>query len=805
MDNASKLLELAKKKFGTLTKADQKLFKGVANGEIANYSVKEEKDNDPAKAENWGSKRVLKADRLAWLCTDKQAEKLVTHRGIRIKGARIEEKLDLEYGESLFPLIFEKCNFPQGMNLRDAKIRELNLDGTHTGPIDGDGLTVDGCLFLSEGFEAQGEVRLIGATIRGDLDCEKARFINPKADVLSGRGLKVEGCVYMRNGFKAEGEVCMAGAIIGENFDCSGGHFINKKGKTAFDADGLNIKGNVFFRDGFKAFGAVRLVGAKIGGNLECNNAKFFNRHGSSLNGERLDVKGDVFLCRGTWSENDIVDSKQSKFKSRGEVNLVCAKIGGTLECRGGLFSNPGKHALHGGRLEVGRNVYLRNGFRAYGEIGLVDATIKGNLECNNATFINNKKVKDTESIALNGERLTVKGDVFLCKGHWGNEPAAEIERFRAEGEIRLVSAQISGTLQCKGGELLNPNKRSLQGRGLKVEGDVFLNKGFRAEGEVCLVSAEIGRNLDCKKGSFIHEKGEALLANSMNVKGNVFLCDGFKAKGKVSLVSAKIDGFFYWMNVQSPEEVRLDLRSARIGTLRDEEKSWPTKNRLFLHGLVYDEIHNKAPRKAESRIDWLQRQGSFWPQPYEQLTAVFRKSGEDAKVKKILIAKNKDKARLSQLTLPEKIWYCCLGPIIGYGYSPLNALQWILVPIVLGWVFYGIGYNKGLITPSKESAFVESDTKIVIPGDDKRNLSDVYPRFNVWVYSIDVFVPLIDLHQASYWLPNMNNKAELSILNIFHLPISGSILHCFFWLQIIVGWVLSTLLVVGATGLVRK
>lgn len=797
MDNTTKLLELAKQKFGTLTEAEKKLFESVAKDELANYSVKAEEDNDPAKAGDWGPERVLKADRLSWLCTDRKASELVTHRGIRLKGTLIEEKLDLEYGDILFPLIFEKSNFPQGMNLRDAKIRELNLDGTYTGPIDGDGLTVDGCIFLSNGFEASGEVRLIGAKIGGDLDCENSRFINPEADALSGRGLKVEGCVYLRKGFEAKGEICMAGAIIGENFDCTGGHFINK-GETTLDADGMIIKGNIFFRNGFKAVGAVRLVGAKIGGNLECNNSEFVNQHGISLNGERLDVKGDVFLCRGNWSENASVDSKLSKFKSKGEVNLVCAKIGGTLECTGGFFNNPGKYALQGGSLEVGRNVYLHNGFRANGEIGLVDATIKGNLECNNGEFINNKKIKDKESIALNGERLTVKGDVFLCKGHWGDEPRAKIEGFRAEGEVKLVSAQINGTLQCKGGKLLNPNKCSLQGRGLKVEGDVFLDKGFYSEGEVCLVSAEIGRNLDCKKGCFIHEKGKAILANSMKVEGNVLLCDGFKAKGEVSLVSAKIDGFFYWMNVQSPKEVRLDLRFARIGTLRDDEESWPKKDELFLHGLVYDEIHNTAPRKAKSRIDWLQRQGSFWHQPYEQLTAVFRKSGDDAEAKKILIAKNKDKVRLTKLTWSEWWWYRVFGCIIGYGYQPWRAFWIGLVIVFVGWILFWTGSRADVMTPTKDTIYVSKGN------GENSHVSNDYPKFNALVYSLDVFVPLIDLRQASYWLPNANRDGELHISEERYIPLSGKALCCYFWFEIIAGWVLTTLLIVGVTGLVR-
>ncbi|MHC4726610.1 MAG: hypothetical protein ACYS17_05220, partial [Planctomycetota bacterium] len=407
------------------------------------------------------------------------------------------------------------------------------------------------------------------------------------------------------------------------------------------------------------------------------------------------------------------------------------------------------KHALHGGRLEVGRNVYLRNGFRANGEIGLVDATINGNLECNNAKFTNNKKVNDEEPIAINGERLTVKGDIFLCKGHWGNEPKANIKRFKAMGEVKLVGAQIRGTLDCKG-------------------------------------------------GSFIYEKGKAILANSMNVNGNVYLCDGFKAKGEVSLVRAKIEGFFYWMNVQSPNEVRLDLRSARIGILRDEEKSWPTKNELFLYGLVYEEIHNKAPRKAENRIDWLQRQGSFWSQPYEQLTAVFRKSGEDAKVNKILIAKNKDKARLTNLTWSEWLWYNIFGRIIGYGYRPWQVTWICLLIIIPGWIFFWAGYRTNVMTPPKE-------TYINKENGSNYQISQDYSNFNSLIYTLDVFVPLVDLRQANYLLPNANRNGELSISENRYIPVYGKVLYYYFCFEIIAGWVLTALLVAGLTGLVRK
>src|SRR3984957_19836720 len=43
----------------------------------------------------------------------------------------------------------------------------------------------------------------------------------------------------------------------------------------ALGADGLNSEGSVYLGNGFKAEGEVRLLGAKIGGTLECTNASF--------------------------------------------------------------------------------------------------------------------------------------------------------------------------------------------------------------------------------------------------------------------------------------------------------------------------------------------------------------------------------------------------------------------------------------------------------------------------------------------------------------------------------------------------
>jgi hypothetical protein len=118
--------------------------------------------------------------------------------------------------------------------------------------------------------------------------------------------------------------------------------------------------------------------------------------------------------------------------------------------------------AISAGRIKLKASLLLRNGFRAAGEVWLVGAQISGNLECVGGTFLNPlpKKVEpsvvpprtdagapiaapkenaENPGLALAADSAIVSGDVFLCKG------------FRADGQVRLVGAQIGGDLDCAG------------------------------------------------------------------------------------------------------------------------------------------------------------------------------------------------------------------------------------------------------------------------------------------------------------------------------------------------------------------
>jgi len=463
-------------------------------------------------------------------------------------------------------------------------------------------------------------------------------------------------------------------------------------------------------------------------------------------------------------------------------VRLPGATIGDQIDCADGTFINKDADALSADGINVKGSVFLRDGFKAEGEVRLLGATIGGILTCRDGTFIN----KDAD--ALNADRINVKGSVFLRDG------------FKAEGAVRLLGATIGGDLACSDGTFINKDANALSADRINVKGSVFLRDGFRAEGEVRLLGATIGGILTCRDGTFINKDADALNADRINVKGSVFLRDGFKAEGKVSLVAATIDEYFIWTGVTAPSYVKLDLRSASVGTLWDDSHSWPEKGNLWLHGLVYEKIDDRAPRDAERRIEWLHRQGDqFLPQPYEQLAEVFRKSGQEEDAKKILIQKNKDRARFTELNFFEKLKHYSLGLSIGYGYRPWRAFLWILGFLALGWLFFESGYRAEIMRRTNELPYLSRESA------RGNRMSDDYPKFNSFIYSLDTFVPLVDLRHASYWIADANLKGQLRISQRFGLPISGKWIRYYMWVHIIAGWIFTTLFIGGLSGLIRR
>jgi hypothetical protein len=134
----------------------------------------------------------------------------------------------------------------------------------------------------------------------------------------------------------------------------------------------------------------------------------------------------------------------------------------------------------------------------------------------------------------------------------------------------------------------------------------------------------------------------------------------------------------------------------------------------------------------------------------------------DDARV--IRVAMNTDRLRFGKMSLGRRIWLALLGATIGYGYLPARATVWMAGIVLLGTALFRWAYRRDDLQPTQRNT----------------------PRFNSFWYSLDTFLPIIDFKQADYWLPTSSGMRWYS------------------WIQTAFGWLLSTALVAGLTGLVR-
>src|SRR5262249_54286018 len=203
----STLVELARKKFAMLSPAEEELFRAAQEGRRGSALTGDEKEDKPANAANWNASRVVRGERIAWLCTDPQASALVTYRGLELYGMRIDADVNLNDAEIKFPLKARMCAFSGDVLLQFAQLKEFYLFGCVIKSLNASGANIRGAVLLRDEFEAEGEVNLMRAIIGGDLDCSGAHLSNLKGRALIADGAKIGGNVFLTDGFKAEGEV----------------------------------------------------------------------------------------------------------------------------------------------------------------------------------------------------------------------------------------------------------------------------------------------------------------------------------------------------------------------------------------------------------------------------------------------------------------------------------------------------------------------------------------------------------------------------------------------------------------------
>jgi hypothetical protein len=360
------LADLAYRKFGDLTEAELKLLRALPDGTEAHCGDPakgiDDPTNDPKCADAWDTKREIRAKLIRWLCVDQDARQRIDPRGIKVWCAKVSGSLDLSSVSLAVPLVLFRCRFTEEIILTNADVLVVVLSGSHVRTIRAVGLHARGDILINYGFTADASVVLMDAEIGGNIDCSAGNLRGTSYALIADR-IRVSGSVFLQNHFRGEGGVSLAGARIGGNLECGAcslaGTIENRPNGakvrgTALQMVGAQVEGSVFLRDGFSAMGQVSLMGAKIGGTLDCARGSFC---------------GEVQI---------LPDGRRS------------ADI-----------------AIGVGHATIGENVYLRDGFQVEGEVRLLGTEIGGDLVLADAVF--------RESL-FNAQRTSIKG-ILVCTG----------------------------------------------------------------------------------------------------------------------------------------------------------------------------------------------------------------------------------------------------------------------------------------------------------------------------------------------------------------------------------------------------
>jgi len=362
-------------------------------------------------------------------------------------------------------------------------------------------------------------------------------------------------------------------------------------------------------------------------------------------------------------------------------------------------------------------------------------------------------------------------------------------------------------------------NLEGFQGGGnLLIEACIL--GGLPSEPGLSLKRAEIAGEVRIKRSDILSGlDAEKLHAHSLYVDGT-FLTGGEgigsdspalqlegEWAGGLSLKDAQLEerAYFKDVTIMGPVSLRYaQMQTLEIFVKQESEEEGedpsiglsPLVGWVDLHGISVSRWVFSGPaiedKDRETRLRlfsaWLRRQlPHYSAHPYENLAKALKAEADENAALRILIQKEDDIGLSRSLHFLKRFWRGLLRYTVGHGYRPEWALVWILAFIALGAFLFDLGYREGLMTPASTDVLVQEMYQ------KYREIPKDYPTFSAWAYSIDAFIPFLDLVLEHYWIPNADAGWW------------GALLRIYLWIHIGVGWILSTLFLTGVTGIIRR
>ncbi|MBQ0950860.1 membrane-associated oxidoreductase [Streptomyces sp. RK76] len=349
---------------------------------------------------------------------------------------------------------------------------------------------------------------------------------------------------------------------------------------------------------------------------------------------------------------------------------------------------------------------------RFSGTVRLAGAEVTGSLYLESTRI----EAPDTEGPVLQLNQAVLGADLWA-------------PGLRTAGEVRLTGARVAGTVNLNDAVLDRPGGTAVHAETLATEADVLLRRAD-VRGRLELRGARIPGRLDLSHARLANAGNTALRASSC-VIGELWLREGPAVQGALNLRRAQVDVLFL-----QPEVV----------------PAW-----VQLNDLTYTSLIPHEP--AERRLPMLEKGDSYLPFTYEQLTAAYRRIGDDDAARLVQLAKQRRRRR----TLPwyGRLWGHLQDIAVGYGFRPLRAGGWLLSLLAVGSVVYGLHHPPPL-KPQEA------------------------PGFNPVFYTLDLLLPVISFGQETAFSPQGGYQTLSYVL-------------------VITGWILATTVITGLTRTVSR
>ncbi|WP_240797479.1 YIP1 family protein [Streptomyces sp. F001] len=293
---------------------------------------------------------------------------------------------------------------------------------------------------------------------------------------------------------------------------------------------------------------------------------------------------------------------------------------------------------------------------RFLGGARLTDAQIGTDLLLNQAVVHRDRRGK-----SLIGDGMTVGQDL-------------QAEMLVSYGELSLRGAKVGVSLSLRGSRLVNPyGPQALNAPQLTVGRTLYLTptghvypvqtselppargtqvQRFECQGGIRLDDGRFGDAVDFEQARLIlHDDQE------------------------VSLRRVQTPELRF--TVERPERGTIVLSGMRVGNLVDRSASWPGPGQVLIDGFVYDNLMPVGSFPLEERLAWLADATSeYSSQPYEQLAATYRRTGDDHAASRVRRAQRR---RLrADLPWPRRAWHA-LRDVPG-----ISVTLWAIIVIAL-------------------------------------------------------------------------------------------------------------------------